>query len=361
VTYETWTASVHQIVGFNNTAHTVTFSNPFDEQVARSLAFISSSPRSRRPTTLLLLTKTPPCPSLLPSPLPRPWTVPHTQWASASGRRFYFENMFEALDQAGEFYVDVPARMLYWRSPGGSPNEMSMVISQAPVLLHVQGDLVAGTSVEYLNFVNLTFAHAEISYASCYASSCNGQSGDFLSDAAIILEAAKEILFQRVTVTHVGSYGVWFAQGTFNNTLSLSHVYDVGAGAVRLGVGNAGPTPGYHSEGNSVLDCVLEDGGHVIMEGCGVLAQQVRGGGVADVQVAWTVVAHNIITNFKFVHLTPSSCTPPSLPPAVSSSPILPHSASLTHATLTHQVHGCVAGLDLGLRGHRGPRELHRL
>lgn len=43
------------------------------------------------------------------------------------------------------------------------------------------------------------------------------------------------------------------------------------------------------SEGVNVTDCILEDGGHVFQEGCGVLAQSTAG----------ALIAHNIIRNFK--------------------------------------------------------------
>lgn len=246
VTYETWTASVHQVSAIDLGRNLINFTNVFDKQ-----------------------------------------------WASASGNRFYLENMAEALDTVGEFYYDRPHGTLTWMAPDGAdPNQILMTVPQFVELLTVRGSPASGSMVEFVNFVNLTFWYADADYSACFASACNDQSGNFLTTAAVHVSGARELLLQRVNVGHVGGYGVWLAEGTFNNTLSFSHVYDLGCGGVRLGVGQHGveTRPLYRSEGNAVQDCVIEDGGHVIKEGAGVLAGS----------VASTAISHNIITNFLY-------------------------------------------------------------
>ncbi len=67
--------------------------------------------------------------------------------------------------------------------------------------------------------VNITFSHADVETAGCFASSCNAQSADFLTTAAIHLEDAQGWLFDGVTVSHAGGYAVWINLGCTGNIL----------------------------------------------------------------------------------------------------------------------------------------------
>jgi hypothetical protein len=70
------------------------------------------------------------------------------------------------------------------------------------------------------------------------------------------------------------------------------HMYDLGAGAVRIGVGASGvqPDDAQRNVNTAVVNSVLELGGFIYQEGCGVLAQQVVG----------INISHNIIRNFSY-------------------------------------------------------------
>lgn len=246
VLYETWTASVHQISGFIIEQRIVNFTNKFDKE-----------------------------------------------WAAASGGRFYFENLLEALDSPGEFYIDRLAGTVSWFVPNnGNPNEMLVVTPTVAELLTITGEPEHNRFVEHLKFVNISLMHSNANYTACFATACNWQSGNFSVMGGVHVRGGRNIEFTDVVVAHVGGYGVWLEEGTFNNTLTSLHVYDVGIGAVRLGVGQAGSqhNPLLRSSGNSLTNSILEDGGYEILEGCGVLAQS----------VSQTDISHNIITNFYY-------------------------------------------------------------
>ena len=63
---------------------------------------------------------------------------------------------------------------------------------------------------------------------------------------------------------------MWFNKAAFNNTIHGCHLYDLGAGGVRLGPPQSGveATVNARNVGNVVSDSVLEDGGHYYKEGC---------------------------------------------------------------------------------------------
>ena len=70
------------------------------------------------------------------------------------------------------------------------------------------------------------------------------------------------------------------------------HMYDLGAGAVRVGPSASGveSNVAQRNVGTVVTNSVLEQGGAYYQEGCGVLAGQVVG----------LNVSHNIIRNFSY-------------------------------------------------------------
>ncbi len=68
-------------------------------------------------------------------------------------------------------------------------------------------------------------------------------------------------------------------------------MYDTGAGGVRIGSGISYEQPvDMYNIGTVVTNCILELGGKVYQEGCGVLAQN----------VAQLHVSHNTISNYSY-------------------------------------------------------------
>jgi parallel beta-helix repeat protein len=98
--------------------------------------------------------------------------------------------------------------------------------------------------------------------------------------------------FDGITVSHTGGYGIWVNQGSFNVTICNSHVYDVGAGGVRIGLGLHGviSDPTMLTTNVTVANSVLEDGGHIYQMGCGVLLQE----------SAMNNLSHNLIHDFYY-------------------------------------------------------------
>jgi sialate O-acetylesterase len=263
VTYESWTASIHRIASINASNRTVFLSTTFD-----------------------------------------------SQWANgASGSRFYVENAGEYLSGAGTFWIDHAAGFVYLSGcsshhvdfcdkPDQSP--YPYVLARTQTLVHGKG--TASAPAHRVLFQNITFAHSAVETATCFSGGCNGQSADFLQTAAIHLEHAHGWDFNSCTIAHTGGNGFDFGIGTKGCALSGSHVFDLGAGAVRLshssGVGQdklsgLGCKTGREADcitGNVVIDNVLTDGGHFYQEGCGVLAQD-----ASD-----TVIAHNEISDFRY-------------------------------------------------------------
>ena len=199
------------------------------------------------------------------------------KWATgASGSRFYFQNNFALVDTDGEFFVDLEARVVYYA--GTDPTNAVMSLAVPVELVHVDG-------ASDITFRNITFEFAGVETEACLGGQCDGQSASFLMTSAVHVVGATRATFQRVTVRHTGGYGIWLDNATQYSTISYSALSDLGAGGVRLGSSTSSGT-----QGNNVTDNVLEDGGWVYQEGCGVLAQKVSS----------TFISHNEIRRFRY-------------------------------------------------------------
>ena len=189
-------------------------------------------------------------------------TAWNPQWAgSASGARAYIENIVEALDEEGEFYFDVKANKVHLVS-SKDPTTDSIVMAGFTQLL-------TATKASPVSFTALAFEYAAVETQSCFTGGCNGQSADFLTQAAVEVHESHGITFNQCSFSHVGGYAVWFGPNSTESSLTNSHIFDVGAGGVRIGNGSLNQK----TSGHVVENNLIEDGGHVYQEGCGVLAQ----------------------------------------------------------------------------------------
>jgi hypothetical protein len=94
---------------------------------------------------------------------------------------------------------------------------------------------------------------------------CDGQSADFLTDAAVHLTNVSRVTLRNITVQRTGSYAVWFDVASRDSQLEHSTLVDLGAGGVRVGPASGGvPPPGAEAVRVVITDNVIEDGGHVI-------------------------------------------------------------------------------------------------
>lgn len=233
-------------------------------------------------------------------------TAWNPQWAgSASGARAYIENIVEALDEEGEFYFDVKANKVHLVS-SKDPTTDSIVMAGFTQLL-------TATKASPVSFTALAFEYAAVETQSCFTGGCNGQSADFLTQAAVEVHESYGITFNQCSFSHVGGYAVWFGPNSTDSSLTNSHIFDVGAGGVRIGNGSLNQK----TSGHVVENNLIEDGGHVYQEGCGVLAQigidcaikhnEIRYFRYTGISTGWTwgygnTPVQNYSTHFNHIH-----------------------------------------------------------
>ncbi len=144
---------------------------------------------------------------------------------------YWVENVFEALDTPGQWYLDRPSGNLYYLPVPGE--DMATVEIVAPRLLQVVR-VVGGpdAAVHDLRLENLTFSHTEWQPPDDYASSL--QAGIEVP-GAILFDYAERCAITDCAIEHIGNYGIEVNVGCADIAIARNRITDIGAGGIRIG------------------------------------------------------------------------------------------------------------------------------
>jgi hypothetical protein len=175
-----------------------------------------------------------------------------------SQMRFYFENAYEFLDQAGEWYLDETAKTLYYKPRSGEDMTTATVV--APMLETLMS--VNGTSTSnqagYIWFEGLTFAHSTYMRPSQYGF-LNAQAGQYnitapgnnqqtvgRPGAGVTVTNANHIHFERNLFTQMAATGLDFISGTHDDMIIGNAFTDIGGSGISIGKFVVDETTEYH-------------------------------------------------------------------------------------------------------------------
>jgi Right handed beta helix region len=143
----------------------------------------------------------------------------------------WVENVCEALESPGQWYLDRPGGTLYYLPhPGEGMSSAEIIAPWLTQVVRVVGR--AGAPVHDLRFEVLTFAHAEWQPPADYASSL--QAGIEVP-GAIQFKYAERCAVTGSRVEHIGNYGIEVGVGCADLEFSHDRVTDIGAGEIRIG------------------------------------------------------------------------------------------------------------------------------
>ncbi|MEI8139936.1 MAG: right-handed parallel beta-helix repeat-containing protein [bacterium] len=213
--------------------------------------------------------------------------------------RYFVENVFEALDTPGEWYLDrVAGRLHYLPLAEESLATTTVYAPQLEEIVRIQGE--ANRRVMHLHFENLTFAHQHWELPS----DCTGYiQAAFGVPGAIILEGAEACIFYGCTIAHVNGYGLEVLAGSTENVIAACVVHDTGAGGVKVGHEQYSPheaavgkpmTGEYPPIATTVVDCTIRDCGHIFPSAIGIWVGN----------SGWNRLIHNRIFNCDYTGIS---------------------------------------------------------
>lgn len=193
----------------------------------------------------------------------------------ARGARYYLDNVFEALTDPGEWYLDRGGGTLYYLPlPGEEPETAEVIAPVLAQLVQVGGGEGARDAVTGVTFDGITFSHTE------WRLPAGGRGGtsQAASDvpATIHLQRAQACVLRDCTVAHCGNYGIEVGPGCADTLIERCRLTDLGAGGVKVQKGSARTT---------VSRCEIGDGGLLFHSGVGVLIFDSPENTVADCHI----------------------------------------------------------------------------
>jgi len=180
--------------------------------------------------------------------------------------RYLVENVQDAFDQPGQWFVDrsaTPWTLTYLANPGENPNTDTVIVPQLTQVL-------VASNLQYVTFQGLTFEHDN------YTMPATGYDGSSDIIAGLSFQNSQHITFDSSIVTQTSGVGLEFISCidktslnwcvsnsvtavTANNLIQNSAFYELAADAIRIGTSGS-PTdtnanvPQFHTVQNNVVE-----------------------------------------------------------------------------------------------------------
>ena len=199
---------------------------------------------------------------------PAAW--PFEKWGT--GQRYYVENVREALNAPGEWYLDGKTGLLSYLPEAGEDMSTAEVIApRLTRLLELRGQADKGQLVHKVRFEGLVFSHQD--YVLPSHGYKNKQAAASV-EAAVMADGARDCTFERCEMSHTGEYALWLRRGSKNCRVVHCRLNDLGAGGVRVGEVHRAQADELESSGNLIENNHIFDGGRVYAAGVGIWVAQ---------------------------------------------------------------------------------------
>jgi parallel beta-helix repeat protein len=200
------------------------------------------------------------------------------------GAPYYVENVFEALKEPGQWYLDRPAGRLYYLPLPGERMETADVIAPYLVdLVRIEG---GAEPVQCMQFEGIAFAHTEWpvppDVAAVYQSATK-------VPAAVTLRGAEKVRFEGCTFEQLGTHGLGLIDGCRDVEIAGCDLHDLGAGGIMIRD---------NCRRNTVRDCEISYTGVLFHGSAGIMIGKSSGNKVVHnhihdltwmgVSVGWT-------------------------------------------------------------------------
>jgi hypothetical protein len=175
-----------------------------------------------------------------------------------AGRVFYFENALEFLDQAGEWYLDEAANVVYYKPRTGEDMTTATVVAPTvETILSVRGASTADQA-SYIWFQGLAFAHSTFMRPSQYGF-LDAQAGQYnltatadnkqtvgRPPAGVMVTNANHVRFERNLFAQMAATGLDLVSGTHDDLIIGNVFTQIGGSGISVGKFTADEATEYH-------------------------------------------------------------------------------------------------------------------
>ena len=145
---------------------------------------------------------------------------------------YYLDNVFEALDSPGEWYLDKQTGNLYYLPrPGEIINQTDVYAPLSTQIIRVSGNPTDQSLAGNVHLTGLGFRHNEIVWNSHYGT---GNNFNGSGPAMISFNNAQDCSISECEFTNLGEYGVEISGGSQRIFIVGNHFSDLGAGAIKM-------------------------------------------------------------------------------------------------------------------------------
>ncbi|HPD45400.1 MAG TPA: right-handed parallel beta-helix repeat-containing protein [Anaerohalosphaeraceae bacterium] len=192
-----------------------------------------------------------------------------------NGARYIVENVLEALDQPGEWYLDRKEGLIYAiPMPGEDLNACEIVAPVTPAFIELTGDPVARRFVEHIHFAGLSFAYTNWHLP---VGNSNDRQGSASVPAAITLTGARHCCFTACAMENTGTFAFELRDGCRHNEFISNELTHLGAGAFRVNGGTENDHPLRRTGNNLISNNYIGPYGEEYPSAVGVLLMNTDG------------------------------------------------------------------------------------
>ncbi len=160
--------------------------------------------------------------------------------------RYYIENVFEALSEPGEWYLDRKDGKLYYiPMPGEDIGNSEIYAPVVNYFIRAMGDPEHDRFIENLTLKGLTFEHSDwyqpttkghsdiTGFENIDVECATSPQGAVHIPGSIYIQGARHCTIEDCTISHIGWYGIELNEGCTSNYITGNTIFDIGAGGIK--------------------------------------------------------------------------------------------------------------------------------